>query len=83
MIITEAILIICSGYFVVLTRYFRGIQKQTCVFCAYMRIYSTVGYRFGRNGFRLDATADIAYDNGYNGNNNHPFKRILRCHVNI
>ena len=74
MIATAAILIICSVYFVVLTRYIRGMQKWT---------YSTVVYRFGRKGYRLDATAEISYDNGYNGHTNHPFKMILIYHVNI
>ena len=30
-------------------------------------VYATVFNRFGRNGSRLDATAVIAYANGYNG----------------
>ena len=46
--------------------------------CAYTRIYSTVRYRFGRNSSRLDVTSDIAYDNGYNGHNNHPFQKDLK-----
>ena len=41
-------------------------------------VYSTFGYRFGRNGSRLDATADIAYDNGYNGHNDHSFQKGLK-----
>ena len=41
-------------------------------------VYSTVYYRFGPNGSSLDATADIAYDNGYNGNNYHPFQNDLK-----
>ena len=40
-------------------------------------IYSMVIYRFGRNGSRLDVTDVIAYNNGYNGNNNHPFQKDL------
>ena len=34
-----------------------------------------VGYRFGRNGSRLDATSVIAYDNGYNGHDDHPLQK--------
>ena len=83
MILTAAILIIFSVYFLVLTRYCPGMQKWAYEFHAYTRIYSTVGYRFGRNGSRLDATVDIAYGNGYNGHKDHPFKRIIKCHVNI
>ena len=40
-------------------------------------VYSTVAYRFGRNGSRLDSTAVMAYDNGCNGHNNHPFQKDL------
>ena len=46
-------------------------------------VYSTVVYRFGRNGSRLDVTAVISYNNGCNGESSHPIKRILRYHVNI
>ena len=70
-------------YFIVLTPYCRGMQKRTYAFRAYTRIYSTAGYRFGRNGSRLDATADIEYDNGYNWHNYHPLKIILICYINI
>ena len=41
-------------------------------------VYTTVVYSSCRNGSRLDATAVIAYDNGYNGHNNHPFQKDLK-----
>ena len=40
-------------------------------------VYSTVVYRFGRNGSRLDVTSVIAYNNGYNGHNYNPFQKDI------
>ena len=43
----------------------------------HINVYSTVVYRFGHNGSRLDVRAVIAYNNGCNGHNDHPFQKDL------
>ena len=40
-------------------------------------LYSTAVYRFGRNDYRLDITAVIAYNNSYNRHNGRPFQKDL------
>ena len=64
MIVTESILIIWSVYILVLTRSRRGMKKEMNKMHSVhiFNVYSTVGYRFGRNSSRLDTTAVIAYD---------------------
>ena len=45
--------------------------------------YSTVVYRLDALVPCLDVTSVISYNTGYNGQNSHPIKRVLRYHVNI
>ena len=52
-------------------------RKEQMYFVNIFNIYSTVGYHFGRNGSHLDATAVMAYDNGYNEHNDHCFQKDL------
>ena len=46
-------------------------------------VHSTVVYRLAALGPRLDVAAVISYNNGYDGQNSHPIKRVLQYHVNI
>ena len=46
-------------------------------------VYSTVIYRLDALVPRLDVTAVISYNNGYDGQKMHPIKRVLRYHLNI
>ena len=46
-------------------------------------VYSTVVYRLAALVPRLDVTAIISYNNGYDGQNSHTIKRVLLYHVNI
>ena len=46
-------------------------------------VYSTVVYRLAALAPRLDVTAVISYNNGYDGQNSHPVTRVLLYHVKI
>ena len=39
-------------------------------------------YRFGHNSSRLDTKSVIAYDNVYNGHNDHPFQKDIMMSCN-
>ena len=46
-------------------------------------LYSTVVYPLDALVPSSDVRAVISYNNGYDGENSHPIKRVLRYHVNI
>ena len=46
-------------------------------------VHSTIVYRLAALFPSLDVTASISYNNGYDGQNSHPIKRVLRYHENI
>ena len=46
-------------------------------------VHSTVVYRLAALVPRLDVTSIKSYNNGYDGKNSHPIKRVSRYHVNI
>ena len=53
-------------------------RNERNAFRAFFNVYSTVVYHFGHNGYHLDATTVIAYDNCYNGHNGHYFLKGLK-----
>ena len=44
-------------------------------------VHSTVVYCLAALVPHLDVTAVISYNNGYNGKNSHPIKRVLRKNI--
>ena len=79
MIVTESIFnylirVYCSIH-VLLSRDAKEMNDMNSVYI--FNVYATVVYRFGRNGYRLDTTAVIAYNDSYKRHNGNPFQKDL------